>query len=128
GLLQAVPMSGEIAIESTGNGVGNDYHRRVLRAYEGHSEWKCHFFGLRDAHNEYTIKLTPKEFIKWKKLGPDKIRNFLSNGHSKKLINKKDSKDVILSNLVSMIKREKDNIPMELVRGFELFFRTIKER
>jgi len=75
-----------------------------------------------------TIKLTPNEFIKWKKLGPDKIRNFLSNGHSKKLINKKDSKDVILSNLVSMIKREKDNIPMELVRGFELFFRTIKER
>ncbi|KKM13873.1 hypothetical protein LCGC14_1711840, partial [marine sediment metagenome] len=61
GLLQAVPMSGEIAIESTGNGVGNDYHRRVMRAYEGQSEWKCHFFGLRDAHNEYTIDLTPVE-------------------------------------------------------------------
>ncbi|KKL71136.1 hypothetical protein LCGC14_2097960, partial [marine sediment metagenome] len=61
GLLQAVPMSGEIAIESTGNGVGNDYHRRVMRAYEGRSEWKCHFFGLRDAHNEYTIDLTPAE-------------------------------------------------------------------
>lgn len=44
GLLQAVPMSGEIAIESTGNGTGNDYHRRVMRAYEGRSEWRCHFF------------------------------------------------------------------------------------
>ncbi len=61
GLLQAVPMSGEIAIESTGNGVGNDYHRRTIRAYEGRSEWKCHFFGLKDAYNEYTIKLTPAE-------------------------------------------------------------------
>lgn len=60
GLLQAVPMSGEIAIESTGNGVGNDYHRRVLRAYEGVSEWKCHFFGLQ-TYMEYQIKLTQEE-------------------------------------------------------------------
>lgn len=44
GLLDAVPMSGEIAIESTGNGVGNDYHRRVMRAVEGKSQWACHFF------------------------------------------------------------------------------------
>ena len=60
GLLQAVPMSGEIAIESTGNGVGNDYHRRVMRAYEGRSEWKCHFFGLK-AYMEYSVKLTSEE-------------------------------------------------------------------
>ncbi len=60
GLLQAVPMSGEIAIESTGNGVGNDYHRRVLRAYNHRSEWRCHFFGLK-AYMEYEIKLTDKE-------------------------------------------------------------------
>ena len=59
---------------------------------------------------------------------PSKIRNFLSNGNGKAKINKKDSKEVIISNLVSMIKREKDNIPMELVRSFELYFRTIKER
>ena len=59
GLLQAVPMSGEIAIESTGNGVGNDYHRRVMRAYDGVSEWKCHFFGLQ-TYMEYSIKLTPE--------------------------------------------------------------------
>ena len=60
GLLQAVPVSGEIAIESTGNGVGNDYHRRVMRAYEGISEWKCHFFGLQ-TYMEYSTKLTAEE-------------------------------------------------------------------
>ncbi len=57
GLLQAVPMSGEIAIESTGNGVGNDYHRRVIRAYENKSEWTCHFFNWLD-FSEYSIKLS----------------------------------------------------------------------
>ena len=61
GLLQAVPMSGEIAIESTGNGVGNDYHKRVLRAYEGRSEWKCHFFGLQTCEEEYSIKLSAED-------------------------------------------------------------------
>lgn len=60
GLLQAVPMSGEVAIESTGNGVGNDYHRRVMRAYEGVSEWKCHFFGLQ-TYMEYAVELTDDE-------------------------------------------------------------------
>ncbi|KKM04393.1 hypothetical protein LCGC14_1764760, partial [marine sediment metagenome] len=34
GLVQAVPLSGELAIESTGNGMGNDYHGRCMRAYE----------------------------------------------------------------------------------------------
>lgn len=43
GLFQAVPKSGEIAIESTGNGVGNDYHRRVMRANAGRSRFRCHF-------------------------------------------------------------------------------------
>ena len=60
GLLQAVPMSGEIAIESTGNGTGNDYHRRVMRAYEHRSEWRCHFFNWQD-FPEYTIDLSLKD-------------------------------------------------------------------
>ncbi len=60
GLLQAVPMSGEIAIESTGNGVGNDYHRRVIRAYEKKSDWACHFFNWLD-FDEYCIKLSKQD-------------------------------------------------------------------
>jgi len=63
GLLQAVPMSGEIAIESTGNGVGNDYHRRVLRAYEGVSQWHCHFFNWID-FDEYKVNLTDEESLR----------------------------------------------------------------
>lgn len=43
GLLQAVPKSGEIIIESTGNGL-NDYHVRCMRAAKGLSRWKLHFF------------------------------------------------------------------------------------
>ena len=43
GLFQAVPKSGEIGIESTGNGVGNDYHKRCMRAAEGNSRFRLHF-------------------------------------------------------------------------------------
>jgi hypothetical protein len=63
GLLQAVPMSGEVAIESTGNGVGNDYHRRVMRAHEGLSEWACHFFNWVD-FPEYSVILSPEDEAK----------------------------------------------------------------
>jgi len=44
GLFQAVPRDGEIAIESTGNGSGNWYHRQCVRAYEGKSRYRIHFF------------------------------------------------------------------------------------
>lgn len=54
GLMQAVPLSGEIHIESTGNGKGNDYHRRCMRAYNGESSWKCHFLNWID-FVEYAI-------------------------------------------------------------------------
>lgn len=60
GLLDAVPTSGEIAIESTGNGSGNDYHRRVIRAAEGKSQWKCHFFSWLDAP-EYRVPLDEEQ-------------------------------------------------------------------
>lgn len=43
GLLQAVPRSGEIIIESTGAGM-NDYYHRCMRAMKGQSRWKLHFF------------------------------------------------------------------------------------
>ena len=48
GLMQAVPRSGEVALESTGNGVGNYYHRAVMRAYSGHSRYRLHFFNWQD--------------------------------------------------------------------------------
>lgn len=61
GLFQAVPKSGEIAIESTGNGQGNDYHRRVMRAYDGKSLWQCHFLDWLN-FPEYTLDV-PSEAI-----------------------------------------------------------------
>ncbi len=60
GLTNAVPMSGEIAIESTGNGQGNDYHKRCVRAYEGGSAYKCHFFNWID-FPEYTLDIDDDE-------------------------------------------------------------------
>lgn len=60
GLLQSVPKNGEIAIESTGKGKGNDYHRRCMRAYSGQSFWKCHFLPWH-TFREYTFDLSPDE-------------------------------------------------------------------
>jgi len=59
GLLQAVPMSGEIIIESTGNGF-NDYYQRCMRSYEGKSVWAVHFLPWH-TFPEYTLELTPRE-------------------------------------------------------------------
>ncbi len=81
GLLQAVPLSGEISIESTGNGKGNDYHRRCMRAFEGQSTWKCHFFAWHTFH-EYSLPLNPEDEVKilsnlivdWKE--PDLIERY----------------------------------------------------
>ncbi len=60
GLLDSVPLSGEVAIESTGNGKGNDYHKRCKRAFEGQSQYTCHFFNWQD-FPEYTLNLTREE-------------------------------------------------------------------
>lgn len=59
-LLDAVPIDGEVAIESTGNGIGNDYHQRCLRAYRGESTFKCHFLDWA-SFPEYTLPVTPEE-------------------------------------------------------------------
>lgn len=56
-LLQSVPMSGEVAIESTGNGIGNDYHRRAMRAFNKQSQWKCHFLDWQ-SFPEYSVRLS----------------------------------------------------------------------
>ena len=60
GLLQAVPMTGEISIESTGNGKGNDYHKRTMRAFNKQSVWKCHFFPWH-TFEEYQLPLSENE-------------------------------------------------------------------
>lgn len=61
GLFQAVPRgSGEIFIESTGNGTGNYYHRACMRAYEGVGRFKLHFFDWLLA-DEYRVALTEDE-------------------------------------------------------------------
>lgn len=65
GLIDAVPLdTGEIAIESTGNGIGNDYYQRCMRAYSGGSSFKMHFFSWIGFH-EYQVALTDdqKEYL-----------------------------------------------------------------
>lgn len=59
GLFQAVPASGEIAIESTGNGM-NDYATRCLRAAKTQSRYKLHFFNWQD-FPEYTEQVGDEE-------------------------------------------------------------------
>lgn len=62
GLLQSVPESGEIAIESTGNGVGNYYHKMCEMAASGESQYRLHFFNWQD-FAEYKTSLTQEEDI-----------------------------------------------------------------
>lgn len=60
GLMQAVPEnSGEIIIESTGNGQGNWYHKMVQACVQGKSHYKLHFFDWLH-FPEYNLKLTPE--------------------------------------------------------------------
>ncbi len=76
GLLQAVPMSGEIIIESTGNGY-NDYHSRCMKAEKGQSVWALHFFNWLD-FPEYEMALSDveKEYLA-DHLNPDWEEDFL---------------------------------------------------
>lgn len=61
GLMQAVPEgSGEIAIESTGNGQGNYYHKMVTGAANGRSHYKLHFYNWQD-FAEYDLATTDEE-------------------------------------------------------------------
>lgn len=61
GLMQAVPVRGsEVAIESTGNGIGNYYHRLCTRASEGKSQYRLHFLSWLD-EEEYDLRVSPSE-------------------------------------------------------------------
>jgi len=59
GLSDAVPHSGTIIIESTGNGK-NWFYRRVMNALEGKGRYKLHFFNWID-FKEYDLPVTPEE-------------------------------------------------------------------
>ena len=60
GLFQAVPKSGEIGIESTGNGQGNWYHKLCMRAQSGLSQYHLHFLPWH-TFEEYQKPLTPEQ-------------------------------------------------------------------
>jgi hypothetical protein len=64
GLLQAVPQTGEIALESTGNGQGNYYHRQCMQAKSGIGRFRLHFYGwLGDPEYRYQLTEEKKEEI-----------------------------------------------------------------
>lgn len=60
GLFNAVSPTGTIILESTGKGMGNYYHRMCMRANDGISDYKLHFFTWTDAE-EYQTPLTLEE-------------------------------------------------------------------
>lgn len=56
GLFQAVPPSGNVLIESTGHGMGNWFHKAVMRATTGVG-YKLHFFNWLKVP-EYSLDMT----------------------------------------------------------------------
>lgn len=61
GLMQAVPEgSGEVILESTGNGQGNYYHKAVQACVAGRSHYKLHFFDWL-SFPEYDLPVSPNE-------------------------------------------------------------------
>jgi len=58
GLIEAVPQSGRVIIESTPNGIGNYYHREVMKARAGDSAFKLHEYGWW-VNPEYQRPLIP---------------------------------------------------------------------
>lgn len=78
GLFQSIPDSGEIVIESTANGMGNDYHKRWVKAKNGEGRFTPHFFSWKD-FDEYRAdtkadNLTPKEQQLMAKHGLDRYQ------------------------------------------------------
>lgn len=57
GLMEAVPMSGTIFLESTAKGLGNYYHEEYTAAQEGESVFVPRFFAWFE-HDEYRVPVT----------------------------------------------------------------------
>jgi hypothetical protein len=64
GVFNAVSPTGTIILESTGKGMGNYYHRTCMRAADGTSNYKMHFFSWTDAP-EYRIKMGDEEAVQF---------------------------------------------------------------
>ena len=60
GIMESVPRSGRIVLESTARGEGNIYHIYYMDAKEKHNEFKVHYYRWFE-HSEYQIDLLPGE-------------------------------------------------------------------
>jgi hypothetical protein len=60
GLLESVPMSGRIVMESTARGEGGPYHRYYMGAKRKENEYRAHYYRWFE-HKEYQIPLNPGE-------------------------------------------------------------------
>lgn len=61
-ILEAVPQSAEVCIESTANGASGVFYERYQRARIGDGDYHAHFFRWHD-HAEYRTTLKPDETI-----------------------------------------------------------------
>ena len=62
GAMQSVIPTGRVIFESTGNGLGNFFHREWLRAENGESNFRTHFFSWKDFYSNEFIEEKRKEF------------------------------------------------------------------
>lgn len=70
GISQAVPANGRIIIESTANGMGNDFHKKWVEAKNGESPFKAHFFPwfihnkyARNVPDGFTLDIDEQEYM-----------------------------------------------------------------
>jgi hypothetical protein len=63
GLLQAVPASGNIFLETTANGLGNWYYEEWQAAQRGASVFTPHFYGWH-LHPDYRAASVPADFVR----------------------------------------------------------------
>ncbi len=72
-----------------------------------------------------TIKLTLEQSKKW---NPTKIRDFLSNGHSKKVSSDRNSnKDELLLKIISNLKESIGSYKIEELRQLDIRTREVKQ-
>lgn len=75
GIMESVPRSGRIVLESTARGEGNIYHVYYMDAKEKHNEFKIHYYRWFE-HSEYQIALLPGEKLSLDEEERELIRKF----------------------------------------------------
>ena len=86
GLLQSVPRTGRVILESTANGMGNYFHKEWNRGVAGDGAFTPHFFSWT-AHDEYQIPID-----KFFKPTQEETAEMIEFGLSKEQINWKREK------------------------------------